>query len=433
MTGSPEDRAVPADSDERRPWVRYARPWVWFVVLFAIGWFALNFHGLAFHLTPWSQKIVNGIVKYTYDLHSPDLHSPEKGQPRKGEPRKGQEQTTVLLFREEDLEALNGRYPVSYEQHAKVLEWLSRYRPHAVFVDFVFIDKRPRKDVEHLSQAISRLTRAGTPVYLAVAKAGPSTSHATCGAARTARHPKHASDLIEPGPELLRCAIPVSVKMDTEFGVSGVLTYGNGSVDGDTFLPAPAFAMASDELGCCTEPHEPVLPPGVDRLRQCVKQQAPMEIVWANGVAPLNKKWMQKWMHCEAESWSTELFESLREDPLAVKLPCPYTRTISVTHLKNSLPPPGKLPEFLDLDVFEALHGKTVFYGAGFQLAGDILVSPVYRALPAVYLHAMAYDNLLTYGVDYKRADRGARLAPWVNGAILLLIVVILLSIHRLI
>jgi hypothetical protein len=54
----------------------------------------------------------------------------------------------------------------------------------------------------------------------------------------------------------------------------------------------------------------------------------------------------------------------------------------------------------------EALAGKTVFYGGAFYLTSDRVTSPVYEELPGVYLHAMAYDNLVTFGPDYKRADR---------------------------
>ena len=39
-------------------------------------------------------------------------------------------------------------------------------------------------------------------------------------------------------------------------------------------------------------------------------------------------------------------------------------------------------------------------------MTGDRVISPVYDELPGVYLHAMAYDNLRTFGREYKRANR---------------------------
>jgi hypothetical protein len=107
----------------------------------------------------------------------------------------------------------------------------------------------------------------------------------------------------------------------------------------------------------------------------------------------------------------------LTHGPLANKLQCPYTRTITVGHL---------LAFSADDDVKEALADKTVFYGAGFRLTGDVVASPVYAEMPGVYLHAMAYDNLVTFGRHYKRAARHG-LSARITDAVLLLVASILL------
>jgi hypothetical protein len=60
------------------------------------------------------------------------------------------------------------------------------------------------------------------------------------------------------------------------------------------------------------------------------------------------------------------------------------------------------------------------------------VISPVYDDLPGVYLHAMAYDNLLTFGSTYKRADHhGLSLSSVVNGLLLLFTVVLLLLVDK--
>ena len=92
------------------------RALVQFVFLAALGALLFNFHGIALHLTPWSQAIVNAIVKYTYDAT-------------------GQQKTLVVLFREENLATLKESFPISYARHAEVLEALAVYEPAAVFVD----------------------------------------------------------------------------------------------------------------------------------------------------------------------------------------------------------------------------------------------------------------------------------------------------------
>ena len=100
-----------------------ARALAQFLFLSAIGIVLFMFHGISLHLTPWSQAIVNGVVKYAY-------------------PPKGQNDTTVVLFREENLAELAESFPVSYARNAEVLEALAVYGPRAVFVDFAFIDAR---------------------------------------------------------------------------------------------------------------------------------------------------------------------------------------------------------------------------------------------------------------------------------------------------
>src|SRR5262245_6088884 len=131
----------------RRP-SRALRAVVQFVILTIVGCGLFLFHGISLHLTPWSQAIVNGIVKYVYKAD-------------------GQADTTVVLFREEHLAELGESYPVSYEGHAGVLEALSAYHPRAVFVDFAFVDQRRGQDIGRLNQAICGLRESGTVVYLA--------------------------------------------------------------------------------------------------------------------------------------------------------------------------------------------------------------------------------------------------------------------------
>jgi len=341
------------------------RTLVQFVGVSMLGAFLFVFHGISLHLTPWSQAIVNGIVKYAY-------------------PTRGQDDTTVVLFREDNLRDLKESYPVSYERHAEVLEALSVYEPAAVFVDFAFVDARSADEVKRLGQALCDLSSGGkVPVYLA-APPPPSTG-------------------INPG--LLACAKPASAQMDVDRGVSGVLTYDRGAGQGANFMPTPAFALAAARK----DPPITVKPQNAE----------PMEIIWGNHVSDLNKKWM----NCTTAGPLLHLKHMLRETPLAAKRTCPHTRTISVLHLLGSSG---------DADVQEAVQGKAVFYGASFNMTGDRVNSPVFDELPGVYLHAMAYDNLVTFRDDYKRSDReNLSLSGVVNVLLLLFTVVLLLLVDR--
>jgi CHASE2 domain-containing sensor protein len=341
-----------------------------FVFLSVVGAVLFIFHGISLHLTPWSQAIVNGLVKYGY-------------------PARGQADTTVVLFREENLAELAESFPVSYARHAEVLEALSVYRPRAVFVDFAFIDARGEDDLARLGRALCDLNAGGkVPVYLAAPAPAPGRPDA----------PRINAPLLE-------CAEAVSAQMDVERGVSGVLTYANGT--GRAPLRwTPAFAMYDVHAAVESRP----------RFRP--EDTQPMEIIWGNLGSPLNESWMR----CSSEGALRHLYHVLRENPLAAKRTCPHTHTISVLHL---LGPHNE-------GVRRVIEGKAVFYGGDFQMVGDRVISPVYDDLPGVYLHAMAYDNLVTFGPAYKRADHhGWSVSSVINGLLLLFTVVLLLLVDK--
>jgi CHASE2 domain-containing protein len=317
-------------------WRRGAgRAVVRFVALSALGAASLVISEVSLGLNDWSRAVINGVVKYAY-------------------PTTGQKETTVLLFREDDLRALGDSYPVPYERHAEVLEALAIHKPNAVFIDFAFIDRRPREQVDQLSKALCVLKDAvKDKVYLAVPA---------------------LAELPATLEKFSECVTLVSAQMDSERGRSGVVTYSNGVLISRRFFATPAFAMAHDRLGRAPEHVES------------------MEIIWGNGVPLLNKQWMS----CDAEGPLRHLWDVVRGKPPSTELKCPYTTTLTVGHLLNSSGDP---------DVTAVLDGRAIFYGAAFGMASDRIRSPVYAELPGVYLHAMAYDNLRTFGRDYLRAE----------------------------
>jgi len=342
-----------------------------FVFLACLGALLFNLHGISLHLSPWSQAIVNAIVKYTY-------------KPT------GQDRTLVVLFREENLATLKESYPISYARHAEILEALALYEPAAVFVDFAFIDARPGQDVRPLSDAICALKAQHIRVYLAA-------SPIAAG--------RGVTDGLRDGLDR-GCFTAVNVQMDAESGASGVLTYlACRSVEASCapreMLWTPAFQMAAAEVG----------------LGRGDAEQ--MEIIWGNRVSKLNESWMD----CTTDGAFAHLRQMVKENPLASKRKCPHTNTISVLHLL------GPFDQGLK---DRAVKGRTVFYGGSFEMAGDRVISPVFDDLPGVYLHAMAYDNLLTFGKDYKRAEQhGLSLSRVVNGLLLLFTIVLLLLVDK--
>ena len=75
------------------------------------------------------------------------------------------------------------------------------------------------------------------------------------------------------------------------------------------------------------------------------------------------------------------------------RVDCAFTPTVSVTSLRGET----------TAKLLEDFEGKVVFYGASFLAGSDIIFPPTHFSLPGVYSHAMALDNLLTFGTSYKR------------------------------
>lgn len=321
---------------------RWQRRAIQISILMTIGAVFFIFHGLSFELTPWNQALINSIAKHAYDSSK-------------------QEETTVLLFREKDLVDLHTYYPVPWELHAEVLSALATHAPRTVFVDFSFLDRRPGENIDALATSLCNLKQAGADVLIA------------------APYPTER----DPGvlPELLQCATPVSPQIGYEEGVSGILAYPlQVQAGAKTAIPSAAYAAYQAYTGQPTgEAH--------------ALARGDMELIWPSGVATLNKKWMD----CERPHLLESIRQVLDEGPLSLKRACPYTPTISVRDLLGS-------PD--DPDIENALKGKTVFYGGGFNLSNDLFSSPVFENLPGVYLHAMAFDNLITLGADYKSPSR---------------------------
>lgn len=331
------------------------------IILSSIGYLFFVFHGLAFHLTPWSQVMVNGVVKHVYD------------QSKQGD-------TTVLLFDEKDLKALKTYYPVPWELHADVLNALTTYAPKTVVIDFAFMDRRPGENLSALTDSLCALKRQGTHVLIV----SPDISSPNYGVLS----------------ELTQCTTPVSARIDTEEGASGVLTYPHIEQGREgKILPTAAFATFEVNQGPLAERKD-------------------LEVMWPSSFSPINGKWME----CSRPGLMESAREMFAESPLSVKRRCPYTQTIMVKDLLGSSG---------DMDIDHALRGKTVFYGGGFHLSGDLVSSPVFEELPGVYMHAMAYDNLITYGTHYKRADRDSKATKFMDLFLLLTVAILLIYCPR--
>lgn len=296
--------------------------------------------------------------------------------------QQGREQITVLTYDRQFLRDTQSSWPITYGHHA---DWLQRIaedestRPKAIFLDITFSEERDDSSIYALRDTLCKLKHEyGIDIYLA-ALASPSE--------------KKLRVRKELQTEANNCFWPVSVN------------YHPDTIDGIAW-DYPLFSF----LG--SKGWTPGLPPNDEPLLESaaltiarkssgidIKQDPEsMSLIWGvisnhpNGVKP---EWFS---YCKdgASSFTRlipgvlrSLVSSNNNDPI-----CPYSTTYSVSQL-------NEMPDEL---LKQALKDKFVLIGAVIPGYNDIVESPVHGSIPGVYLHAMAVDNLLVYGSNYKKS-----------------------------
>src|SRR5690606_37563123 len=119
-------------------------------------------------------------------------------------------------------------------------------------------------------------------------------------------------------------------------------------------------------------------------------------IFWGTRVNLRNESWMA------GDAPVADLLESLRSGYTGLRVPVPYTTTLYVRDLMN---PRAETRAIADQQARALLENRFVLYGANLSGVNDLIVTPTRQILPGVYLHAMALDNLLHWGPNYKSAN----------------------------
>lgn len=299
----------------------------------------------------------------------------------------GQKNMAVVLIQDEDLKNMRLTWPVSLSVHAKVLNQIVNYKPLAIFIDISFIDQRNESGVSDLATAIKKAAEQKIPVYFA------------------SLEPFDANRAIL--PELKAAgAIPLpAFRQDAGFdGVERFYLLHHTPKDDRSTEPSmdsPALALYREYLS-----HKR-LPIDIDKFNE------PMSVFWAyNKQHPINHDMN---IICNeanlSKFFSSDIFNLFNGGSLpSMRHDCPHAATIPVSELRKSSK--YEVSE-------EAISGKFVFYGAHIKGSGDEIVAPIHNdRIPGVFLHAMAFDNLLVFGEGYKRL---ADYAEWIILAILTL------------
>lgn len=330
---------------------------------------------------------------------------------RLGEPT----EAAVVLIEERSLKAAGETNPPTFMFYDSILGTLMDLGARAVFLDILFVDDRP--DTAAFAAALRQYQDAGMPVVLASGlKSG---EPCTAAQGRERQRPEVAD----------AAAYLAAVYYERSPG---------------TYPPTVA-------LGCAPERRRSA---ALEMLRQsCADSDAtcrqevavieqrpadqPMIVQWGNAPPEI----VRDLYHAEGRTCRRRpagIVEAMAQslEKLGLSLgsgfaddtplldQCPYVPWIFAEELV-----PGATtvaPARSDL-LRRAVAGKVVFVGMRLDGTNDVTVSPVHGVLPGVFLHAMAFDNLVGMGAAYFRpwpaVAFGIGLDDLVEIALLLLVV----------
>jgi hypothetical protein len=132
---------------------------------------------------------------------------------------------------------------------------------------------------------------------------------------------------------------------------------------------------------------------------------APMDVVWGSRPDPAYLAMTQavtgQPAPCrgQASGWIGRLGEQmagLRGPAAGARQECPYALTLGYDRIVAGI-------GLQSSDLQRLLAGKLVMLGGEFRASNDWVDSPVHGQSPGVHYHAMALDNLVEDGVDYRR------------------------------
>ncbi|WP_194723853.1 CHASE2 domain-containing protein [Noviherbaspirillum malthae] len=313
---------------------------------------------------------------------------------------KARDQITVVMYDQQFLEDTHSAWPISYQDHA---DWLLRLagdpaaRPKAILLDITFGQGRNDPTLPALKKALCTVQNEfKVPIFLAALPA--------------------ASDG--------RLTVRAGLADDQPAGAPNCFT-----LVGVDYLPDPLDGLAwsyqlsrhRSAAGWQSGPaSDPEVQPSYRSAAMAIAQDAanldlgresvPMSLIWGHNSAPQPDR-PNRLAACRPGEFGWQNFipgvvRQFFEDPAKPPL-CPYHRTLSMAQL-------GELSE---KELAPYLAHRYVMVGANIPGYNDFVDSPVHRLLPGVYLHAMALDNFLTYGSDYKLS------AEWTDGPLAALLV----------
>ncbi|WP_067587132.1 CHASE2 domain-containing protein [Endozoicomonas ascidiicola] len=291
-------------------------------------------------------------------------------------------------------------WPLTYNDHALLISKLIQAKPKAIFVDIMFY--RERSTDNSLDEAIEwlgfELSKTGQNTKLLFAQ-GPAVS-------------------------------PMSENMKNKLRAIGELSINSWQAPENTYElmqnDIPVTATKLFQIACQNNAHYP----GCRDVTDSSQYSEPMRVTWGSRSAPSVLPYRADNCRLPPQSFSeqlgamtSQLYDGFLGKESYQNDVCSFTRHVYAEELialsRSENPDEIRLYK-------ELIEDKIILYATDFQGFKDSVITPVHGEVPGVFMHAMALDNLLSQGAEYRRAIEPGSLnmAIWTVWVILLCIFV---------
>jgi hypothetical protein len=354
-----------------------------------------------------------------------------------GADRKGQSAISVVYLDEASMEAMKGygwtRFPPTYDQQWTMLDDLMNVGgapPAAMYVDFVYSGEGgPNEGFETFIAGVAAATKAkvwsAAPGCLVDPLIKIACIEAAGGTPLIVAKPSPADlDLFTDAQRRLDGVTVLAPALVGEQAYPMITDYHFDAATAQrlavhSFDVSPAMAMYA---AWCLREADSCKIAAFDQLRARAKAaiagriyrpldltkvfDAPLDVVWGSRPDPdylaMTAAVTGRPAPCRGSGggWLSRLGEQLagvRGPGAGARQECPYALTLGYDRIVAGL-------GLQSADLQRLLAGKLVMVGGQFRASNDWVNSPVQGQAPGVHYHAMALDNLVEDGANYRRS-----------------------------
>lgn len=291
----------------------------------------------------------------------------------------GQRQVVVILIDDAYLLRNETYWPLPYSEQSKLFKRLLAYKPGAVFVDLLYSHdhsrhvpgQAPQMESQVLANVFERYQHQGIPLFLA-----------------NTGLPRGEEGAVNALPRFQTVSTPALI---TWSGHGNQYPLAVSTALG--VLETPALKLYREH---CRQHACAPLP--ADAM--AASQRPDMTVQWGLDQSPAQAL-VSNVTECRLPSLADQLLQAVFwKLGNKAQSNCAYSLTLSASDLEATGAEDRALLERL-------LAGKLVLVGARIAGTGDVTLSPLHGKIAGVYVHAMALDNLINWGMGYYRSTPG--------------------------